>query len=73
MKGFNITIGKYVAAGLKVAAINKEMIDIQARRPENETGDEPGGLRIATLDYQASDIARQEAVPMAEQMGGDHQ
>ena len=68
LKGLIVTIGKYVAAGQKIAAINKEMIDIQARRPENDSGTSPAAVRIATLDYQASDIARQEAVPMAEQM-----
>jgi hypothetical protein len=58
VKGLIVTIGKYVAAGQKIAAINREMIDIQARRPENDSGTSPAAVRVATLDYQASDIAR---------------
>jgi methyl-accepting chemotaxis protein len=68
LKGLILTVGKYVAAAHKIAATNKEMIDIQARRPENDSGTSPAAMRVAMLDYQAADIARQEAMPMAEQM-----
>jgi len=68
LKGLIITVGKYVTAARKIAATNKEMIDIQARRPENDSGTSPAAMRVAMLDYQAADIARQEAMPMAEQM-----
>jgi methyl-accepting chemotaxis protein len=68
LKGLILTVRKYVAAAHKIAATNKEMIDIQARRPENDSGTSPAAMRVAMLDYQASDIARQQAMPMAEQM-----
>jgi len=68
LKGLIVTIGQYVAASHKIAAINKEVIDIQDRRPENDSGTSQAAMRIATLNYQADDIARQQALPMAKQM-----
>ncbi len=68
LKGLIVTIGQYAAAADKIAVINAEMIAIQARRPENDSGTSQAAMRIATLDYQAGDIARQQALPMAEQM-----
>ncbi len=68
LKGLIVTVGKYVAAAHKIAAINTEMIAIQDRRPENDSGTSQAAMRIATLNYEAADIARQQALPMAEQM-----
>ena len=68
LKGLIVTIGQYVAAAYKIATINAEMIAIQDRRPENDSGTSQAAMRIATLSYQADDIARQQALPMAKQM-----
>ena len=68
LKGIKLSIGMYSAGAKEIAANMTEMLALQSKQSENSVRTAEAADRIAALDRQAVNIARERTLPMAEQM-----
>jgi methyl-accepting chemotaxis protein len=68
LKGIKLSIGLYSAGAKEIVAIRTEMLALQSKQSESSAKTTEVADRIATLDGQAVNIARERTLPMADQM-----